>query len=143
MKKITNNEKETIFFGKEFSKTLKGGDVVLLVGDLGAGKTTFSKGVAVGLGVKRTVNSPTFVLMKVYESKKGKIKNFVHIDTYRGLDIFDLENIGALEFFTRNDCVSFVEWGESLEVYLKNKKIKFKKIVIKNLDENKRLFEIN
>ena len=143
MKKVTNNEKETISFGKEFAKTLKGGEVVLLVCDLGAGKTTFSKGVAAGLGVKRTVNSPTFVLMKVYEVKgKGKVKNFVHIDTYRGLDIFDLENIGALEFFTRQDCVSFVEWGENLEVYLKKKKIKFKKIIIKNLDENTRSFEI-
>ena len=142
MKKVTNNERETISFGKEFAKSLRGGEVVLLVGDLGAGKTTFSKGVAEGLGVKRTVNSPTFVLMKVYELKKGKIKNFVHIDTYRGLDINDLENIGALEYFERKDCISCVEWGENLEEYLKKNKIKFIKIIIKNLDENTRSFEI-
>jgi tRNA threonylcarbamoyladenosine biosynthesis protein TsaE len=143
MKKVTNNSKETIAFGKEFAKALKGGEVVLLVGDLGAGKTTFSKGVAAGLGVKRTVNSPTFVLMKVYDVKgKGKINNFVHIDTYRGLDIFDLENIGALEYFSRKDCVSFVEWGENVEKYLIKSKIKFKKIIIRNLDENARSFEI-
>lgn len=143
MKKITNNEKETIKFGKELAQKLKGGEVFLLIGDLGAGKTTFAKGVASGLGIKKTVNSPTFVLMKVYEVKstKNRIKKLVHIDTYRGLDIFDLGNIGALDYFGDKGSVCLIEWGESLEQYLKKKKIKFTKMLIKNLDQQIRSFE--
>lgn len=140
MKITTQNEKETIKFGKEFSQSLKGGEVVLLIGDLGAGKTTFTKGVASGLGIKQTVNSPTFVLMKVYEvkAKKTKIRKLVHIDTYRGLDIFDLGNIGALEYFGDKQTVCLVEWGENLEDYFRNNKIKFVKMVIKNVDQQTR-----
>ncbi|KKR07729.1 MAG: hypothetical protein UT32_C0007G0017 [Parcubacteria group bacterium GW2011_GWC2_39_14] len=142
MKVITKNEQQTIKLGEKFGQTLKGGEVVLLVGDLGAGKTTFVKGVAKALGVKRVVNSPTFVLMKIYviKNKELRITNLIHIDTYRGLDIGDLKNIGAVEYFKRKDCVSFVEWGESLEDYLKKEKINFKKIVIKNISETKREF---
>ena len=71
MRAITHNATETINLGQRFARGLKGGEVVLLIGDLGAGKTTFVKGVAAGLGVKRTVNSPTFVIMKVYEVGRG------------------------------------------------------------------------
>jgi len=160
---ITKNEKGTIDFGKKFSKQLKGGEVILLIGDLGAGKTTFVRGVAQGFGYKKNVTSPTFVIMKVYEisarggsasggksSKvplgstrgKHKVENIVHIDTYRGLDLPDLENIGAIEYFGRNDCVSFVEWGAGLEEFLKKKKYKYFVVKIKSIDENKREIEI-
>jgi len=135
---ITKSEQKTIEFGKKFSQTLSGGEVILLIGDLGAGKTTFVKGVAQGLGIKKVVNSPTFVLMKIYDVAGKKIKKLIHIDTYRGLDLNDLENIGAVEYFKRPDCVSFVEWGESLEEYLKKEQINFQKIVIRNIDENTR-----
>lgn len=133
---ITNSDKETIKLGKDFSKKLKGGEVVLLIGDLGAGKTTFVKGVAQGLGIKKHITSPTFVLMKVYkvESSKLKVKELIHIDTYRGLSLPDLENIGALEYFGRKDTVCFVEWGAGLEKHLKNSKMKVRKIEIKNID---------
>lgn len=147
MKVKTNNEKGTIEIGKKFAKGLKGGEVVLLVGDLGAGKTTFVRGVAQGLGYKKNVTSPTFVIMKIYEvkSQKSKVKSIgkiVHIDTYRGLDLLDLENIGALEYFGRNDCVSFVEWGAGLEKFLKKNKFKYFVVKIKSIDENKREIEI-
>lgn len=115
----------------------------MLIGDLGAGKTTFIKGAAEGLGVKKTVTSPTFVIMKVYKTaKRGGIKELVHIDTYRGMDISELENIGATEYFGRKDTVCFVEWGASLEEYLKEKRIRFVKIEIENIDENKRQITI-
>lgn len=146
---ITKNEKGTIDFGKKFSKQLKGGEVILLIGDLGAGKTTFVRGVAQGLGYKKNVTSPTFVIMKVYEISKSRnrlisklIGKIIHIDTYRGLDINDLENIGALEYFGRNDCVSFVEWGAGLENFLKKSKFKYFVVKIKSIDENKREIEI-
>ena len=150
---ITNSEKQTIEFGKNFARKLKGGEVVLLIGDLGAGKTTFVKGVAKGFGITKNVTSPTFVLMKTYEVKntklkykrqnhilKSEIKNLIHIDTYRGLSLNDLENIGALEYFGRQDTVCFVEWGAGLEKFLKNAKIKTYKIKIKNINQNTREF---
>lgn len=141
---IAKSEKETITLGKKFAKTLHGGEVVLLIGDLGAGKTTFVKGVAQGLGIRRVITSPTFVLMKVYEvqSSKSKVQKFIHIDTYRGLGIADLENIGALEYFGNKDAVCFVEWGAGLEKYLMKKKINFVKVLIDNISETKREFVI-
>ncbi len=141
---ITKNETETIKLGKKFAQSLKGGEVVLLVGDLGAGKTTFVKGVASGLGIKQNITSPTFVLLKVYQTKKRNIKTkkLIHIDTYRGLEINDLHNIGAIEYFQRQDCVSFVEWGQCLEDFLDKQKIVFKKIIIKNISETQREFII-
>jgi len=114
--------------------------VILLIGDLGSGKTTFVKGVAQGLSLKKNITSPTFVLMKVYKIKKlrSKIKELVHIDTYRGLSFSDLRGIGALERFLDKESVCLVEWGDALEKYLKEKNIFYKKIEFKNLDINKR-----
>jgi tRNA threonylcarbamoyladenosine biosynthesis protein TsaE len=141
---ITKSENETIRLGKKFSRTLKGGEVILLIGNLGSGKTTFVKGVAQGLGVKKNITSPTFILMKVYRLKKpkNKIKNLVHLDTYRGLTSADFKNIGATEYFGRKDAACFVEWGAKLEKYLKQNSIACVKIKIKILSENKRRFEI-
>ena len=166
---ITSSEKQTIAFGQEFAKKLNGGEVVLLIGDLGAGKTTFVKGVAKAFGVKQMITSPTFVLMKVYSvitnvpvfahvvgrattgrrigtnisnNKRNKINFLVHIDTYRGLDINDLETIGALEYFGREDAICFVEWGKGLENYLKEKGVHYYMIRIDHLDENKRQITI-
>ena len=136
---ITTTEKQTITAGKRFSKKLKGGEVVLLIGDLGAGKTTFVKGVAQGLGVKSNITSPTFVLMKVYSGKK----KLVHIDTYRGLDLAGLQDIGAIEYFGQPDTVCFVEWGSGLEKYLHKKKIRFYIITLENIDEHMREIDIN
>ena len=111
-----------------------------MIGDLGAGKTTFVKGVAAGLGIARVITSPTFVIMKVYPVKKrGTIKHLVHIDTYRGMDAPELENIGAMEYFGKKDCVCFVEWGAGLEDYLCEKGIRTVKIKFLSEDEEKRL----
>lgn len=140
MKKITKSEAATIKLGKKFAKTLKGGEVVLLIGDLGAGKTTFVKGVAQGFGIKKNITSPTFILMKVYKvtNTKVQVKSLIHIDTYRGLSLADLENIGALEYFGRPDAVCLIEWGAGLKKYLQSQRIKAIKIKIKNLDEKTR-----
>jgi tRNA threonylcarbamoyladenosine biosynthesis protein TsaE len=145
MRAITESEEQTIQFGKTFAKKLKGSEVILLIGDLGAGKTTFTKGLAKGLGIKQTINSPTFVIMKEYKVKsiKYKVKTLIHIDTYRGLDIADLGQIGALEYFGQNDTVCVVEWGANLQAYLKKHKIKAHIIKINNISEEKRAFEIN
>ena len=140
MEITTKTEKQTIALGKKFIAELKGGEVVLLIGDLGAGKTTFVKGVALGLGIKKVITSPTFVIMKMYDVKLRGIKKLVHIDTYRGLSLEDFENIGALELFGRPDVVSFIEWGADLEKYLKKEKIDYRKVMIENLSEKERKF---
>lgn len=120
---ITNSEKETFEYAKTFAKSLKGGEVIGLVGNLGAGKTFFSKGLAAGLGVKQNVNSPTFVVMKVYKitNQNSKIKNLVHIDAYRLESAEDLEAIGATEYFGQEDTVTIIEWADKIKKILPEK----------------------
>lgn len=136
MKIITNSEKETFDFAKKLAKKAKGGEVYALSGDLGAGKTVFVRGFCAGLGVERNVNSPTFVLMKIYPVKKHQsIKEVCHIDAYRLKTEKDLEAIGALDYFGREDIVCFIEWPERVERFLPSKS---RAIKLKHQKENKR-----
>jgi len=118
MKIITHSEKETYNFAKDFSNKLNGGEVLLLIGDLGSGKTAFTKGLAKGLKIKNTITSPTFVLMKVYSGKK----QLIHIDAYRLNSGQDLEAIGALDYFGDPEWITVIEWAERVkDVWPKNK----------------------
>ncbi len=125
---ITNSEQETFDFAKKFAESLKGGEVIALEGDLGAGKTVFTKGLAEGLGVKRTVTSPTFVVMKVYDviEQKFGIKKLVHIDAYRLDSVQSAKTIGAEEYFGSPDTVTVIEWPEKIKNALPHKLIRFK-----------------
>ncbi len=106
--KITQSEQETIELGREFVENIKDKNVtVALIGDLGAGKTTFMKGVAAGLGVKEVIKSPTFVVLKEYESEFGKL---VHVDAYRLANNF--EDIGLADYF--GHAKVFVEWAGNI-----------------------------
>lgn len=137
MKKIiTKSENETLDLAKKISQDFKGGDIIGLIGDLGAGKTTFTKGLASGLGIKKNISSPTFVFMKVYDVKNNsKIKNFVHIDAYRINSEDDIEAIGAPEYFERDDTVTVIEWANNIKKLLpKNYRV----ISLKNISENER-----
>jgi len=138
----TKSEKETYLLGKKIAKKLKGGEVLALAGNLGAGKTIFTKGLAAGLGVKQIITSPTFVIMKVYKIKnqKSAIKNFIHIDCYRVGDPDSIEAIGALEYFGQKETVVLIEWAEKIKHILPKKTIKIK-IVIKGA--NKRIINFN
>ena len=105
MKFETKNELETIELGERLGRLLSGGAVILLIGDLGAGKTAFSKGVGRGLGVKRVINSPTFTIVKEYS---GDTLKFYHLDLYRldGLNNdYDLD-----EYIEASDAVCAIEW---------------------------------
>jgi len=136
---ITKSEKETFEFAKEYVKELHGGDIVGLIGNLGAGKTVFSKGIAEGLGVKKKIVSPTFVYMKVYEVKNHQsIKKLCHIDVYRVKDEQILVNIGVLEYFNNPDVLTVIEWADKLEKILPQniKKIHF------NINQKSREIEI-
>jgi len=96
MEIITNSSKETEEVGEKFAKDLKAGDVVALYGSLGAGKSTFVRGVAKGLKITKKITSPTFVFIKSY--KMGKIQ-LDHIDLYRGENIKDLDASVLTKFF--------------------------------------------
>ena len=135
MKFVTNSLEDTKKLAKNFAKELKVGQVVLLNGDLGAGKTTFTQFVFAALGVKDVVNSPTFSILKTYKGDKFVLN---HFDTYR---IGEEEAIeaGFDEVLSDRNCVSFIEWSENISSLLPKK---CTTINIKLIDENKREFEI-
>lgn len=113
---ISQNSQETTEFGRSLAQEFQGGEVLVLTGDLGAGKTCFSQGVAKGLGIKQKVNSPTFVVMKVYNLKsQNGPKKFCHIDAYRLESAADLIAIGALDYLNRADTVTVIEWAERVK----------------------------
>lgn len=122
---ILNSPQETFAYGKKLAAKLKDGDILLLSGELGAGKTALVKGIAKGLGVKQKIISPTFALMNVYNIKTLKqrnIKIFVHIDTYRLKDRKELIEIGAEDYLGKPDTICAIEWPEKIPNLLKNKK---------------------
>lgn len=132
----SNNQEETVEFGKKIATQFNGGDVVLLHGDLGAGKTTFTKGLALGFGITSEVVSPTFTLMNVYPINSEKIKNLVHVDTYRLNDEQDLIDIGIEDYLGKNDTICLIEWPEKITSLLLNKKTI--NIKIESLNEQQR-----
>lgn len=140
MKYVTASEKQTFSLAKKFAKKLKGGIVLSLVGDLGAGKTIFTKGLAAGLGIKKNITSPTFVLMKKYDVKCqwSNVKCLVHIDAYRLRSYKDLLAIGAKKYLGKPNTVTVIEWAGKVKRILPKKTI-FVKITQKN---NKRMIKI-
>lgn len=103
-----DNAEDTIDFAERIGLLLEAGDVITLEGDLGAGKTTFTKGIAKGLGITKTVNSPTFTIIKEYQ---GNLPLY-HMDVYRLKD--SEEDLGFDEYF-EGDGVTVVEWAHLIE----------------------------
>lgn len=126
MKYNINSEQEMVLLGEKIAANLNGGDIVLLHGNLGAGKTTLTKGIAHELGVTDEITSPTFTLMNAYQIKnpKSKILNLIHIDTYRLENEEQLIEIGVEDYLGDKDTVCVVEWPEKIEGLLKTKKVK-------------------
>ena len=113
MKKvIVKGEACTLTLGQRLGQLLQANDVLVLEGDLGAGKTTFTKGIAMGLGVKRIVNSPTFTIMKQYQGAKLPL---YHFDVYRLAN--SEEDFGFDEFFYGSG-VTIVEWAHLIQSQL-------------------------
>lgn len=116
---VTNSENETENLAMEIAKSIPKGSVVELIGDLGAGKTAFSKGFAKGLGVKETVTSPTFALLNTYTGDDVRLN---HFDLYRVCDIEELDLMGFREVFFENDAISLIEWPQIASDYLPKSK---------------------
>ncbi|QVK18766.1 tRNA (adenosine(37)-N6)-threonylcarbamoyltransferase complex ATPase subunit type 1 TsaE [Mycoplasmatota bacterium] len=126
-----NNLRETQNLAIEIGKRLFPGTVITLEGDLGAGKTTFTKGIALALNINKTVNSPTFTIIKEYE---GDLPLY-HMDTYRISD--DLEDLGFDEYFYANG-VTLIEWARHIQSQLPSERLEINLYVT---GETKRVFE--
>jgi tRNA threonylcarbamoyladenosine biosynthesis protein TsaE len=99
-------------FAKAYAKKLEPGTVIILSGSMGAGKTTFVQGLALGLGVTTPVSSPTYTYIHEYDSPTGR---FVHIDAYRLEHPNKLWDLGLAEYL-ENSFVTVIEWGAGLEI---------------------------
>ncbi len=131
---ISNSEQDTINFAKDFAKNLKKGDIVVLTGELGCGKTKFTQGVLSYFGLENEISSPTFTI--VNEHHKENISIF-HFDVYRLEDIDEFYAMGGEEYFEKGICI--IEWGEQIEEILPKG---YTKITFCKLDENKRELRI-
>lgn len=128
---LIHSEQEMLKYGQKLGKTLKAPLVLELLGDVGTGKTTLTRGIAKGLGVKADVTSPSFTLSKEYNGENYRL---VHYDFYRlndpGIMAEDL-----VEAISDPKTVTIVEWGQSVQDVLPEKR---KTIEIKYVDENTR-----
>lgn len=127
-KLISNSENETKLIGKKFAERLKKGDVVVLTGDLGSGKTKFTEGVLQYFELNNEISSPTFTIVNEYANEKETI---YHFDVYRLEDEDEFYAIGGEEYFQKGICL--IEWGEMIEKALPNKYIHIS--FSRNLDE--------
>ena len=128
MEIITNSFEETIKVAYDYAKTLKSGDVVILDGDMGAGKTVFAKGVAEALGIEGEITSPTYAYMNDYDGK------LYHYDCYRLSCGEDANLLGLTDYFGKKN-ICLIEWAENIEDALPTK---VKSVNIQKLGENKR-----
>ena len=126
--KTFTTENEMIEFGSQLAKHLFPGTIITLEGDLGAGKTTFTKGIGQGLGIKKVINSPTFTIVKVYHGDY----TLYHFDAYRLEGQND--ELGFEEMF-EGDGVCVIEWAQFIEDILPTDRLDIQ--IIKNEDETR------
>lgn len=105
---ISHSDKQTIKIAQDFAQTLNKGSIIGLIGDLGSGKTIFTKGMAKGLKIDDLITSPTFNIVNIYQGDKVQL---FHFDLYRLISEEDLENIGYEEYFFK-DQITIVEWAD-------------------------------
>ncbi len=139
METITKSAEETQRFGNKIGSHLKGGEIICLSGELGAGKTTFVQGIASGLGITSRVVSPTFIIMRDYPFvRDGKTMHFYHVDLYRLESNVEEEvfNLGIFDLWGKPENIFVVEWAEKLKELPTNAQ----KIQIESLNESSRKF---
>ncbi|MDP2044319.1 MAG: tRNA (adenosine(37)-N6)-threonylcarbamoyltransferase complex ATPase subunit type 1 TsaE [Candidatus Omnitrophota bacterium] len=134
MKKLSRSVSQTLSIGKHIARKLCGGEIILLSGSLGAGKTVLAKGIAQGLGIsKNEVISPSFVLLRLHKGKHL----LHHFDLYRLKAPQDILNLGYEEYFY-SDGITIIEWPERLKFLLPKE---FLKIKLSNKSRNQRMLE--
>lgn len=135
----SSSAEETEVIGRELAETLRSTDVVTLTGELGAGKTTLTKGIAKGLGIEGYVKSPSYTLINVYESGRLTLN---HIDLYRIEGELDLDTLG-LEEYIYSDGVSVIEWAERLSSDRDILPDNVIEVLISYMEDDKRRIEIS
>lgn len=131
---ISESEKDTEEIGRSFAQNLRGGEVIAMYGDLGAGKTAFVRGLAKGLGIDAKVSSPTFTIVNEYP---GEI-DLIHFDMYRLSSADELFDIGWEDYLARG-VVCAVEWSENVTDAFFGDEIK---VIIEKTGDNSRKIEI-
>lgn len=125
---LSKSPKQTEEFAFQYAKTLRAGDVVLLDGDMGAGKTVFAKGVARGLGIQEEVTSPTYAYMNDYDGR------LFHYDCYRIETPEQAERLGLADYFDMGG-ICLIEWAQNIAPLLPKD---VKRVQIKKINENER-----
>ncbi len=143
---ITSSAKETEKLGKEFAHYCLTFNIqspkpiiISLEGELGSGKTTFTKGFAKGLGIKENIKSPTFILMRKYPISNFKFLNFYHFDCYRIEDPKEVLDLGFQEIIQDSQNIVVIEWGNKIKKFLPKNYIQIK---FEYLDKDKRKITI-
>ena len=136
MQLISNSEEETKNIAKKIASQLKVKDIIILEGDLGAGKTKFTEGILEYFNLQDEISSPTFTIVNEYNTSKF---NIYHFDVYRLADIDEFYAMGGEEYFEKGICI--IEWGEIIEECLPRNYIKIN--ITRDLgNENIRKFDI-
>lgn len=130
---ISNSTQETIDLGKKIGHSIIKSNletvILMLIGELGSGKTTFTKGLLIALGIQDSAESPTFIFLNVYQGETP----LYHFDLYRVSNVNEIDDIGILEFLEKKGII-VIEWGEKLKDIVKPDI----KITIKKLGESQR-----
>lgn len=132
---ISKNEEETIDFAKKFAKILNKGDIIVLSGELGSGKTKFTQGILTYFNLENEISSPTFTIVNEYHAET---ENIYHFDVYRLEDTDEFYAMGGDEYFENGICL--IEWGEIIESILPKNYIK---ITFKKSDDDFNYRELN
>ena len=128
---VSTSQEETIKFGQELSKYFENGDIIALLGNLGAGKTTLVKGILEGFGYTKFVTSPTYTMINEYTASK----NIIHIDCYKENDLSIWISLGLNDYINNRKNILLIEWPEVLIDILPNNTITIK---FNHISENKR-----
>ena len=136
MKYISNSEKDTIELGKKIASQLQIGDIIILSGDLGSGKTKLTEGILTYFNLQNEISSPTFTIVNEYDTEKIKI---FHFDVYRLADVDEFFAIGGEEYLQTGLCI--FEWGEMIENLIQDDYIRIT-FSRDNVNENQRLINI-
>ena len=131
---LSNSQQETIDFGIDFSRYIERGDLIALNGDLGSGKTTFTKGVLQGLKYTGKVTSPTYTMINEYDC----LEKIIHIDCYKEKNLGIWLSLGINDYIDNQDNILIIEWPEMLDKILPSNLIN---INFKHISDNQR--EIN
>jgi tRNA threonylcarbamoyladenosine biosynthesis protein TsaE len=138
MQFISKSQQETFEFGQKIGKMLKGGEVITLDGELGAGKTVFTKGLANSLGITDEITSPTFTILNIYENSPLTL---YHYDAYRLKSGEEAYGSGLTDYLCARDGVCVIEWAQNIASALPKKIIKIQ-INYLNATEREIIYEL-